>query len=116
MQPRSKSFYDRWGNHLKQQLQNCFTNANVKLVGSRANDKFKRKSDMDFQFCLQGGYTSKTQIYPKVVECLLSKLKGKYIQGETIQNVQLGTSGNVVNVTFQNGGKISFALMDCNSM
>jgi hypothetical protein len=43
----------------------------------------------------------------------LSELKGKYVHGEKITNVKEGGSGNVVNVTFERGGKVSFALMPC---
>ena len=111
MKARGKSFYETWGNTLVQSLRNCLPNSTIRIAGSRADETFRRTSDLDFQIYFGGGETTKERIYPKIIECLTSKLKGKMIHGESVQAVRLGTSGNVVNVTFQNGGKVSFALM-----
>ena len=113
MQPRNKSFYDTWGNTLKQHLENCFPNIRVRTVGSRLDGTFGRDSDLDLQICFEGGQTTKETIYPRIVECLKGKLMGKYIGGETIIDVRMGGSHNVVNIFPQGGGKISFALESC---
>lgn len=116
MKPRSKDFYDKWGNTINQHLSNYFTNITVKKVGSRANGTFGRDSDLDYQFCLEGGETTREDFYPKLKDYLQGKLLEKYMEGETVTDVKIGESGNVVNVLFQKGGKISFALMSCDEL
>lgn len=113
MKDRSKSFYDTWGNTLKQHLENCFTNIRTQIVGSRGDGDFGRDSDLDFQICFEGGQTTKEDIYPRIVDCLKEKLEGRRIKGDLIHDVRQGGSNNVVNVFPENGGKISFALEPC---
>ena len=110
MKERGKNFYDNWGNTLKQTLGNCFSNTTITMVGSRADGTFRRKSDLDFKFSFGGGGLSKSAIYDKVIKCFETELRGNRIHGEVVQAIRKGTSGNVVNVTFAQGGKISFAL------
>lgn len=110
MQPRGKKFYDNFGNWIKQHLQNCIGGSEVRKDGSRGKKGgFKRDSDLDLQICVEGNRETKESLYPKVIDCLESL--GSY-KGEDFR-VELGGSGNVVNIFPQNGGKVSVALVDC---
>ncbi len=110
MQARSKSFYDQFANTVKQHVESCFPNIEVRPVGSRMRGDNKRTSDFDYQFCIQGGSATRQNFYPKLIECIKNKLPN--FRGETVR-VELGGSGNVVNVYPGVGGKVSFALEPC---
>ena len=110
VKPRSKGFYDRLANTLKQHTQNCFPNAKIRPVGSRAKGGFQRKSDFDFQFCIPGTNLSRDKIYDKLVAYLQTKIPT--FEEEQL-NIRKGTNGNVVNVSPEQGGKVSFALVPC---
>lgn len=116
MKPRSASFYNTWGNAISQALGSNYPNITIKKVGSRERGDFERDSDLDFQFCLGGGTTKRESFYPNLQKFLYNRFNGQYIEGEKVNNVKIGGSGNVVNILFQNGGKISFALMDCDEL
>ena len=105
---RSKSFYDTLANKAKQYVQNCFPNANITSVGSRAGYDFRRESDYDFRIEIGGANTTKDSFYPRLIECLQGKLSTH--NGERIIT-DYGTNRNVVNVKPERGGKISFALV-----
>jgi len=110
VRPRGKQFYDDLANILKQHIENCFPNIKVKVVGSRSRDEFRRTSDYDYQFCIYGEETTRREFYPKLIACI--EMKIPKFRDETIR-VELGKSGNVVNVFPEKGGKVSFALEPC---
>ncbi|UJG43109.1 MAG: nucleotidyltransferase domain-containing protein [Candidatus Heimdallarchaeum endolithica] len=110
MKPRSKKFYDDFANVVKQHVKKCFPNIEIRAVGSRNRGDFQRTSDFDYQFCIEGGETTKEKFYPKLIKCLEKEI-AEY-KGEKVR-VELGGSGNVVNVFPESGGKVSLALEPC---
>ncbi len=109
MQPRGKNFYDNLGNWIMQQVINCIPNTKLRKVGSRKKGEFGRDSDLDLQICVEGNKETKESFYPKLINCLKDL---KSFNEESLR-VELGGSGNVVNIFPQNGGKVSVALVDC---
>jgi len=110
MKPRSKKFYEDFANVVKQHVKDCFPNTEIRAVGSRDRGDFQRTSDFDYQFCIEGGETTREEFYPKLIDCLKEKIP-EY-KDEKVR-VELGGSGNVVNVFPGKGGKVSLALEPC---
>ncbi len=110
MKARGKSFYDDLSNTLNQHIRNCFPNIDIWRAGSRGRNDFRRTSDLDLQFCVNGGPTTRADFYSRLIDCIKNNISN--FRGELIQ-VKLGGSGNVVNVFPSGGGKISYALEPC---
>lgn len=89
-------------------MNSCFSNTILRKVGSRKRGEFGRDSDLDLQVCIVGSHISKESFYPLLIDCLK---KLDMFNGERLR-VQLGGSGNVVNVFPERGGKVSLALVD----
>jgi len=108
---RNKAFYDRIEDEIITILIECYPNIEVKAVGSRARGDFTRSSDLDIRFYFNGTNSTRERFYPRLIEVMMDELPN--LNGERII-YDIGTSGNVVRVRPERGGKVDLVLVDPN--
>ncbi len=108
--PRGKQFYEKIGNYISQKIQGIYPGSRTRLVGSRYTGDNRRESDLDYQFSIPNKTRqNRAEVYARIKDTLGPSFREP--NGEKV-NVRIGDSGNVINFQPENGGKISFALMD----